>query len=107
NRANGSRSLVLTFDDREESQFCYGLPLLEKYSVKACFFVNVGFIGQNRIIKGWSQRSMGWPQLRELVRLGHSVQSHGWSHEFLTACSKKELENQLRRSKITLEDGLG
>lgn len=102
-----TRSLAVTFDDGEESAFRYGLPLLEKHAVKACFFVNVGFLGQGRSIKGWIQRFMDWPDLKELVQLGHSVQSHGWSHEFLTTCSPKELDNQLIRSKKTLEDRLG
>jgi peptidoglycan/xylan/chitin deacetylase (PgdA/CDA1 family) len=102
-----SRALMVTFDDGVESQFQYGLPLLEAHNAKACFFVNAGLVGQNRTIKGWTQRFMGWPELRELVSLGHSVQSHGWSHEFLTACSAKELENQLQRSRLTLEERLG
>jgi peptidoglycan/xylan/chitin deacetylase (PgdA/CDA1 family) len=99
--------LGLTFDDGEESQYRYSLPLLEKHRLKGRFFVNVGFVGQSKTIKGWTQHFMNWSQLKDLVRLGHSVQSHGWSHEFLTACSPRELKQQLLRSKQTLEDRLG
>jgi peptidoglycan/xylan/chitin deacetylase (PgdA/CDA1 family) len=100
-------SLRVTFDDGVDSQFQNGLPLLQKYGVKACFFVNVGFIGECRTIKGWKQQFMSWSELQELIRLGHSVQSHGWSHEFLTSCSEHELDNQLQRSRLTLEQRLG
>jgi len=49
---------------------------------------------------------MTWPELRELVSLGHTVQSHGWSHRVLTECSGSELEEELERSKRTIEDQL-
>jgi peptidoglycan/xylan/chitin deacetylase (PgdA/CDA1 family) len=35
------------------------------------------------------------------------VQSHGWSHKFLTFCSEEELLHELRASKQSLEDNLG
>ncbi|MGZ4840643.1 MAG: polysaccharide deacetylase family protein, partial [Candidatus Angelobacter sp.] len=38
---------------------------------------------------------------------GHSIQSHGWSHKFLTSCSQGELAHELRASKQLLEDTLG
>jgi peptidoglycan/xylan/chitin deacetylase (PgdA/CDA1 family) len=39
--------------------------------------------------------------------VGHSIQSHGWSHKFLTFCSETELTNELRISKQSLEENLG
>jgi peptidoglycan/xylan/chitin deacetylase (PgdA/CDA1 family) len=50
---------------------------------------------------------MNWEQLREIVSMGHEVQSHGWSHKYLSHCSGPELATELERSKKRLEDGLG
>jgi len=38
---------------------------------------------------------------------GHSIQSHGWSHKFLTFCSDAELAHELLASRQLLEDKLG
>src|SRR5712692_5023423 len=90
----------VTFDDGDLSHHQYGLPLLEKYSIPAIFFVPAGQIG-NR------PNAMTWKHLTEIVSLGHQVQSHSWSHPFLTRCSQSELQDELQRSKQTIEDKLG
>jgi polysaccharide deacetylase family protein (PEP-CTERM system associated) len=92
--------LEITFDDGHASAFQCGLIILHKYSVRATFFVSAGLIGKSKDL-------MTWPQLRELVSDGHRVQSHGWSHKLLTHCSQSELERELLRSKLTIEDQLG
>jgi peptidoglycan/xylan/chitin deacetylase (PgdA/CDA1 family) len=90
----------VTFDDGHISQYECALPLLERCGLRATFFITPEWTDKN-------PRSMGWAQLRELVRLGHQVESHGWSHKFLTQCSATELQTELLRSKNVLEDGLG
>lgn len=95
-----SPNLVLSFDDGHISNYVSALPLLEKHGCKAIFFVIAGRIGQQADF-------MTWPQLRELVSLGHRVEAHGWSHAFLTDCSAYQLTLELQRSKQTIEDRLG
>lgn len=92
-------SSQVTFDDGHRSNYVYGLDLLEKHSVRATFFVTAGWTSSR-------DGFMSWPELRELVSLGHEVQSHGWSHRVLPECSGSELEEELERSKRTLEDQL-
>ena len=89
----------VSFDDGDQSNYALGLRLLEKHSVRATFFVIAGRIG--------SHGFMTWSELRQLVALGHQVQSHGWSHRPLTNRSDVELRDELDRSKRTLEDHLG
>lgn len=91
---------VVTFDDGHISNYRYALPLLEKYSRRAIFFVTVGWAGIR-------EEFMDWSQLRQLVAQGHGVASHGWSHIPLTRCTPAEAREELRRSKLTLEDRLG
>lgn len=91
--------LVISFDDGHISNYTHALPLLERYSCKAIFFVIVGRISEQKDF-------MGWAQLRELVARGHTVASHSWSHKFLTGCSDPDLRDELMRSRQTLEDRL-
>jgi peptidoglycan/xylan/chitin deacetylase (PgdA/CDA1 family) len=90
----------LTFDDGHVSNFEVAKPVLEKYGLKATFFVTAGRPGIH-------PQTMSWAQLRALVDRGHSVQSHGWSHKFLIHCSPTELRDELSRSKRELEEQTG
>jgi peptidoglycan/xylan/chitin deacetylase (PgdA/CDA1 family) len=94
------RRAEITFDDGEQSQFHNALPLLADYGVQATYFVTPGLIGT-------AAKFMGWDQLRALRAAGHSIQSHGWSHKFLTFCSDTELAHELTASKQSLEHTLG
>jgi peptidoglycan/xylan/chitin deacetylase (PgdA/CDA1 family) len=98
-QAPAGRALA-TFDDGHRTQYENGLPVLEESGVRAVFFVTAGWTGVRAT-------HMDWAQLRELVRLGHRVQAHGWSHRWFTVCSPAELEDELVRPKRTLEDRLG
>jgi hypothetical protein len=90
----------ITFDDGEQSQYHNALPFLTEYGIKATFFVTPGLIGT-------APKFLGWDALRALQSEGHAVQSHGWSHKFLTFCAEQELFHELRASKQSLEDNLG
>jgi peptidoglycan/xylan/chitin deacetylase (PgdA/CDA1 family) len=90
----------LTFDDGHISNFEYALPILQSQNVKALFFITVGWTGQRA---GY----MGWNELRSLHEAGQSIGAHGWTHALLTHCSKKDLEAELSRARMTLEDKLG
>jgi peptidoglycan/xylan/chitin deacetylase (PgdA/CDA1 family) len=105
--ADGDGPPLVTFDDGEQSQYERALPILEKHGVKAMFFVNVGLIGGKATSPEWRQEFMSWAALKELLRLNHQVQSHGWSHKYLTSCSDEELKREIEHSRKSLEDRLG
>ena len=90
----------LTFDDGEQSQFRNALPFLTEHRIKATYFVTPGLIGT-------AAKFLGWAELKTLQAAGHALQSHGWSHKFLTFCSDAELAHELQSSKKSLEDNLG
>jgi len=90
----------ITFDDGEQSQYHHAIPLLAEHGIKATYFVTPGLIAT-------APKFLSWSQLKELQNAGHSVQSHGWSHKFLTTCNKDELERELKASKRALEGKLG
>lgn len=61
-------ALSLTFDDARLSQIDNGIPLLDKYNVKATFYVS-----RNNML----QRLDGWKQA---VRNGHDIGNHSLLH---------------------------
>jgi peptidoglycan/xylan/chitin deacetylase (PgdA/CDA1 family) len=93
-------SVKITFDDGEHSQLHNALPLLAEHGIAATYFVTPGLIGT-------AAKFLGWDELKTLQNAGHSIQSHGWSHKFLTFCSDEELMHELRASKQVLEEKLG
>lgn len=99
-KTNKSFDARITFDDGEQSQFHNALPLLAQHGFKATYFVTPGLIGT-------AAKFLSWDELKALQAAGHSVQSHGWSHKFLTFCSEAELAHELRASKQSLEENLG
>lgn len=92
-------SVQITFDDGEQSQLHHALPLLAEHGISATYFVTPGLIGT-------AAKFLGWDELKILQTAGHSIQSHGWSHKFLTFCSDAELAHELRASKQLLEEKL-
>jgi peptidoglycan/xylan/chitin deacetylase (PgdA/CDA1 family) len=90
----------ITFDDGHISNFEYALPALQSRSLKALFFITVGWTGQR---PGY----MGWSELRQLHNAGQSIGAHGWTHTLLTHCDSKSLHHELNDARLTLEDNLG
>ena len=68
-----ARSIVLTFDDADESVYDYAYPLLKKHGLRATVFVVTGRVGQT-----WNGiRCLDWARLREMQRSGvFDIESH-------------------------------
>jgi hypothetical protein len=90
----------VTFDDGHISNFEFALPVLQSHTIKARFFITVGWTGRRR---GY----MGWPELRALHQAGQLIGAHGWSHALLTHCTARGLHSELVDARLTLEDKLG
>ena len=66
---NGKRAAVsLTFDDGRESQVEVGIPILNRYGIKATFYV----------IPSWVKSRL--PEWREAVVAGHQIGNHTLHH---------------------------
>jgi hypothetical protein len=90
----------VTFDDGHLSNFNYALPALMSRGLTARFFITVG----------WTDKKpgfMGWRELRSLHESGQLIGAHGWSHALLTRCTPGELDLELGKAKLVLEDKLG
>ena len=89
-----------TFDDGHISNYEVAYPLLQSRGLTARFFITVGWTG-NRL------DYMGWEELRSLHKDGNPIGAHGWTHTLLTHCNDRELQAELSKSRLTLEDKLG
>jgi hypothetical protein len=61
-------ALSLTFDDARPSQIDMGLPVLDKYGIKATFYISPDNL---------EDRLAGW---REAVKKGHEIGNHTMTH---------------------------
>ncbi len=99
NAADERIRCLLTFDDSPDTHYSHAFPTLQRIGVDAVFFVTAGEIG--------GKGKLTWPQLREMSQAGMVIQSHGFSHRFMTQMGEDELRNELVRSRRALEEGLG
>jgi peptidoglycan/xylan/chitin deacetylase (PgdA/CDA1 family) len=108
---DGPRTVVLTFDDGLENFAQEAWPVLREMAFSATVYVPTAFVGTEA---GWypdyglpRMPCMGWHTLRAVRAEGADVQSHGHRHRDLTRLAPADGLDELRRSKATLEDGLG
>ena len=88
-----SKPVIITFDDGYENNYTNAYPILKKHNMKATIFVISGTIGHQKCLKIW--------QIKEMQNL-IDIESHTVSHRYLNKLSKKEIENELVRSKEDL-----
>ena len=101
----------LTFDDGYECVYTEAFPEMAGRGIRGTVFVVVDSIGR---WNAWDVRlscrrvrHLSWPQIRELVCYGFEFGSHGLSHRDLTKVSRIMLREELRASKMILEDHIG
>ena len=71
------------------------LDMLDRYSIKATFF-----------ILGWVAERL--PELtKEIQRRGHEIACHGYAHELIYNIGPERFRADIRRSKMLLEDQCG
>jgi Predicted xylanase/chitin deacetylase len=98
-RVSAEKAVMITFDDGYASDCTAALPVLLKHGMKGVSFVTTGFVGR----PGY----LDWPQVRALKAAGFSVQSHTHSHPLLNLLGDEAVREELRVSKLLLEDRLG
>lgn len=103
------KGIVLTFDDGLVDFLEKAVPILRSHAFPAMLFVVAGETGG---ISNWRslelQRPLlNWQGLKEVVRLGYEIGSHGLHHHDLTRLTFKELEAEIGISREILEQRLG
>lgn len=101
-----SRQVAITFDDGHRDFYDTALPILAEFGFTATMFIVTGFTGDQRDFTNGKQY-MTWSEVRELPKYGIRIGSHSASHGKLSEMSPSRVEDEVRRSKETLEDKLG
>lgn len=96
-----NRALVsVTFDDGWTSQFSNALPILNKYGLKATFYIISGELTDQ-------PDYMTGSQVNNLYLQGMEIGSHTVSHVDLTQATQASLVNQMSQSQTTLQNLIG
>ncbi|MDD3050735.1 MAG: polysaccharide deacetylase family protein [Candidatus Cloacimonetes bacterium] len=107
---NRNGAISISFDDAGMGQFLFGFETLKKYNVKATFGVVGEWISENPQTTsedgGFGIERMGWEQIRELVKSGNEISSHGFYHKKLEGSSDK-LIPLLQKNKDLIEKNTG
>lgn len=102
------RTAFITFDDGYRSLLELALPWLERFGYPAVLFMPTSFVGGTNVFDSEpEERLCDWDDLRELMRRGVAVQSHGTSHRPFSELAPSERALELERSKAVLEAELG
>ncbi len=78
----------------EKNVDCY-LELFDKYDVKATFFI-LGYVAEKHPA-----------MVKKIAKLGHEIASHGYAHQLVYKQTPEEFREDVRKSKMLLEDLLG
>lgn len=100
--AESRSGVVITFDDGYHDTLKTAAPLLAESGLPFTVFIAPG------LLLSGDRRYLSPPELKELAALpGVSIGAHGFSHAPLTVCDDLGLANELRTSRLWLEDTLG
>ncbi len=81
-------AVSMTLDDGLRTQDEYAVPLLNKYGIKATFYVIPGLTPETNEEaakkKPGDHGGMSWLRLKELAAQGHEIANHTWKHIPLT-----------------------
>jgi peptidoglycan/xylan/chitin deacetylase (PgdA/CDA1 family) len=97
------KKVLITVDDGFSSFIEKGMPLLEKYNMKATLFVNTESVG-------WSDY-LSWQQLKDLKAKGIQIGSHSHQHKYFLnvpdAGRANIFEDDLLKAEVLFEEHLG
>ncbi|HET9808899.1 MAG TPA: polysaccharide deacetylase family protein [Candidatus Limnocylindria bacterium] len=93
------RTVAITFDDGDESQFQNALPELVARGMTATFFVITARVGMPGYVT--------WKELGAMARAGMSIQSHTHTHPFLSELSRDDAARELAEARRLLDAHLG
>jgi peptidoglycan/xylan/chitin deacetylase (PgdA/CDA1 family) len=96
---NGSKAVIITFDDGWASQYTTAKPILDRFGFKATFFIVCSHQGYASY--------MSWEEVKKLYSEGYDVQSHSMTHRDLVHLSMSDLDYEIAQSKqCLLEQGI-
>ncbi|MDC8003438.1 polysaccharide deacetylase family protein [Aureisphaera galaxeae] len=92
------KNIVLTFDDTYVNQMEYAVPLLEKYQMKATFFIPLKYIGDKDRWNDTPESIMDVESLKNLPTGLIELAYHSYAHKKYNALSPSETEEDTREA---------
>jgi peptidoglycan/xylan/chitin deacetylase (PgdA/CDA1 family) len=100
------RLVAITFDDGYRDFYCHAFPLLNQYGFNATMFLPTAYIGKSPTpFKGAD--CLTWAEVTELKRYGVDFGSHTVTHPQLRGLDFTAINNEVVKSKETIEQKLG
>ena len=93
------KPVMITYDDTDLEQFTIGKTEMDKYGFKGVYFIMTISIGRPRY--------MSKEQIKQLADEGHTIASHTWDHHNVKNYVGDDWDNQLLKSKNTIESITG
>ena len=105
-----NRHLAITFDDGYRDNFDNAVPVLERLSLPATFFVVSQWIGSNVVpwwgLNGARHTWMTWDHVRELRKRGFEIGSHTRTHSDLGSITGPVALKEILGGRLEVEDRL-
>jgi peptidoglycan/xylan/chitin deacetylase (PgdA/CDA1 family) len=100
NSKNTERKILLTIDDGFESFYLNAWPILKAEKIPFILFVSTREVGANNY--------MNWDQIREIAKEDFvHIGNHSHTHEYLIDRTKKEIEEDIKKSMAIFKKELG
>jgi len=101
-----NKSIVITFDDVTINQLEYAVPLLQKYNIKATFFIPFYYLGKTDEWNDGTEPIMTVEQVKSLpsiIELGY----HSYKHRHFASLTMEEVKQDFEDSnRVILENNL-
>jgi peptidoglycan/xylan/chitin deacetylase (PgdA/CDA1 family) len=104
------RSFAITFDDGYQSVYGEAFPILQRYNFSATVFLAVGDgkpADTDRFPPMCERSMLNWCEVKEMHRSGITFGGHTLTHPDLTLLPDEQVEAEVVRGKVAIEDALG
>jgi len=110
----GKCLVAFTWDDGFEECFTKIKPVLDRWNLKAAFFINPNFIDGDSSYREHFKREvvftdknpMTWEMIKQLAAQGHTIGAHTLDHLSLNSNDVDFLKHQIDGSKMRIEEQL-
>lgn len=93
------KAVIITFDDVYTNQMEYAYPLLNKYNLKACFYVPFAYIGKWDKWNSGNEEIMSVDQLKQLDPKVIELGLHSFEHKNYCDLSLQEIKDDFNKCR--------